>query len=143
MFSKSKTPSNGASPAAGKPRGAFSVLGFDVVVAGDVTATADLHIDGEVQGDIRCASLVLGETSRVTGGIVAENARLAGAVDGSIEARELVIERTARVSGDVTYETITIEPGGHVAGRLIPRGGTQVLDEPVTKTLQLIATAAE
>ena len=42
----------------------FSVFGTDVVVKGDVTASADLHVDGTVVGDITCASLVQGERSR-------------------------------------------------------------------------------
>ena len=39
----------------------FSVIGADVVIKGDVSATADLHIDGTIEGDIKCASLVQGE----------------------------------------------------------------------------------
>lgn len=95
----------------------FSVLGSDVTIRGDVEATADLHIDGMVEGDIKCASLVQGESSHVTGGIEAENARLAGKVTGSIKARELVILKSARIDGDVHYDALTIEQGAQVEGR--------------------------
>ncbi len=95
----------------------FSVLGSDVTIRGDVEASADLHIDGAVEGDIKCASLVQGETSKVTGGIEAETARLAGQVTGSIKARELVILKTARIDGDVAYDALTIEQGAQVEGR--------------------------
>ena len=69
---------------AGAPRtmassSTFSVFGTDVVVKGDVTASADLHVDGTVVGDITCASLVQGEGSPVEGSIKAETARLARA----------------------------------------------------------------
>jgi len=30
----------------------FSVIGPDVSIKGDVTATADLHVDGTIEGDI-------------------------------------------------------------------------------------------
>ena len=95
----------------------FSVIGTDVSIKGDISASADLHVDGEVEGDIKCASLVQGETSVVTGGIDAETARLAGKVVGSIRARELVVLRSARIEGDVQYDALTIEQGAHVEGR--------------------------
>ena len=95
----------------------FSVLGADVSIRGDIEASADLHIDGTVEGDIKCSSLVQGESSHVTGGIEAETARLAGKVTGSIKARELVILKSARIDGDVAYDALTIEQGAQVEGR--------------------------
>lgn len=100
----------------------FSVLGSDVVIKGDVTAQADLHLDGKVEGDVSCSSLVQGETGAIEGGVKAETARLAGKLSGSIEARELVILKSAQVEGDVHYETLTIEQGAQVEGRFAPKG---------------------
>jgi cytoskeletal protein CcmA (bactofilin family) len=99
----------------------FSVLGSDIAIKGDIQASADLHIDGSVEGDIACASLVQGETSSVTGAIKAESARLAGTVNGSITARELVILKTAKITGDVFYDALTIEQGAQVEGRFAHR----------------------
>ena len=50
----------------------FSVLGSDVAIKGNISAKADLHIDGRVDGDIACTSLVQGETSEIVGGVTAE-----------------------------------------------------------------------
>ncbi|MEP7211329.1 MAG: polymer-forming cytoskeletal protein [Alphaproteobacteria bacterium] len=102
---------------AGK-RGMFSVLGADVVVTGNIAATADLHIDGRVDGDVHCGSLVQGTESRIHGAVKAESARLAGAIEGSVSVRQLTIERAARITGDVEYETIAIENGASIDGRL-------------------------
>jgi cytoskeletal protein CcmA (bactofilin family) len=98
----------------------FSVIGSDVTIKGDIGATADLHIDGAVEGDIRCAALVQGESGRIAGAVIAETARLAGVVAGSITARELVILKTARIEGDVHYDALTIEQGAQVDGRFAP-----------------------
>ena len=98
----------------------FSVIGADVSIKGNVEATADLHVDGTVEGDTTCTSLVQGESSRIEGGIAADTARLAGTVKGTITVRELVILRSARIDGDVHYETLTIEQGARVNGRLAP-----------------------
>lgn len=152
MFSKSKTasksgsqsPSPVARPSAPKGSATFSVIGPDVVITGNISATVDLHIDGSVDGDISCAALVQGEGSRITGGIVADSARLSGMVDGSIAARELIIARTARVTGDVAYESINIETGGVVEGRFSVKGGAPLLTSEHESQLKLVtATPAE
>lgn len=96
----------------------FSVIGADVTIKGDLTASADLHVDGRVEGDIACASLVQGQSSEVHGQIEAESARLSGKVVGSIHAHELVILKSARVEGDIHYDTLTIEQGAEIEGRL-------------------------
>jgi len=99
----------------------FSVLGPDIVVTGDLTAKADLHLDGRIKGDIRCAALVQGEASEVAGSISADSARVAGKVKGAITAGVLVILKTARIEGDVTYGTLTIEEGAQVDGKFTSR----------------------
>ena len=99
----------------------FSILGSDVVVTGNVSASVDLHVDGKINGDLKCANLVQGEASEIKGAIVAETAKIAGLVDGSIDAKTLIVHATARITGDVAYETITIENGGKVDGKLSHR----------------------
>lgn len=99
----------------------FSILGSDVVVTGNIAASVDLHVDGKIEGDLKCANLVQGESSEIRGGVSAESAKLAGLVDGSIEAKVLIIHASARITGDVTYESVTIEQGAHVDGKLTHR----------------------
>ena len=101
----------------------FSVFGTDTIIKGDVSASADLHIDGRVEGDIACAALVQGERSTIHGAITAQSARLAGTVHGTITAGELVILKSAQIRGDLYYDTLTIEQGARVDGRLALRGG--------------------
>lgn len=108
----------------------FSVIGADVVIKGDIAATADLHVDGTIEGDIKCASLVQGEASSIHGAVLAESARLAGRVTGSITARELVILKTARIDGDVHYDALTIEQGAQVDGRFAPNARQPVKAVP-------------
>lgn len=121
MFSKKPAeplrPNGQHNSMAGNSSSTFSVIGSDVSIKGDISASADLHVDGSIEGDITCASLVQGETSTICGGITAETARLAGKVIGSIRARELVILRSAKIEGDVYYEALTIEQGAQIDGR--------------------------
>lgn len=110
-----------SAPARGGVQSTFSVLGADVVVTGNIAASVDLHLDGRVEGDISCATLVQGRDSVIQGAVTAEVARLAGTVEGSISVRELVIQASARITGDVTYESLTIEQGSQVNGRFSPK----------------------
>ena len=99
----------------------FSIIGSDVVVTGNLSASVDIHVDGRIEGDLTCANLVQGEGSEIRGAVVAESAKLAGLVDGSIEARDLIVHASARITGDVVYDNLTIEPGGQVEGRFTHR----------------------
>lgn len=123
MFSKKQGPRS--TPATTRPMASgatFSVVGPDVTITGNIEASADLHVDGRVMGDLTCAALVQGEKSVIEGAIVAERARLSGTVKGTIAARELVVLKSAHIDGDVTYETLTIEQGAAVNGRFAPKG---------------------
>ena len=123
MFSK-KMETDMAAPVSPRGGSTFSVFGADIAIKGDVAASADLHIDGKIEGDVTCTALVQGESSVIAGAIKAETARLAGTVRGSIDVAELVILRSARIFGDVHYDALTIEQGALVDGKFAPRGVT-------------------
>ena len=99
-------------------RGMFSVIGPDVIITGNVAAKEDLHVDGRIDGDLNCGSLIQGTASQINGAVKAETARLAGSIVGSVYVRQLTIERAARITGDVEYETVSIENGASIDGRL-------------------------
>ena len=130
MFSKSRPSQNSAPVPAAANRSAvsgnstFSVIGGDVVITGNIVAQVDLHIDGRVDGDVTCESLVQGDGSEIHGGITAQNAKLSGVVKGSIDVHDLVIESSARITGDVAYDTISIAQGGHVDGQFKHKNGS-------------------
>ena len=137
MFSKSSKSPRPVSPmsATGGKSIPFSLIGGDVTITGNLSASVDLHVDGHVEGDICCAALVQGPDSRITGHVTAQSARLAGLVDGSITAGELV-ESSARITGDVSYERITIEPGSRGEGRFSPK------DSQAPPEIRLLANEA-
>ena len=108
----------------------FSVFGPDIAITGDVQASADLHVDGRIEGDIVCQSLVQGEGSEIVGAICAQSARLAGTVRGSIDAGHLTILKSARIHGDVSYDALTIEQGAEVEGRFGHRSNSAAAQKP-------------
>lgn len=121
MFSKKAPSAPHAPQGKAMANSTFSVFGGDIRIKGDVHATADLHIDGHVEGDVSCTSLVQGESGEIIGAVRAESARLSGTVKGTITVRDLVVLKTARIHGDVHYDSLTIEQGAQVEGRFAPR----------------------
>lgn len=113
---------SGMSGASGK-NGNLSFVGPEVSIAGNISGNGDLHLDGSVEGDIHCASLILGPGGNVRGNIIADKATIAGTVGGTVNARALVIEKSARINGDLSYESVSIETGAQVDGRLTQRSG--------------------
>ena len=132
MFSKEK---KARAPGAGKAPGrtdkangsALSFIGPEVVISGDIATEARLHVDGRIEGDVRCTTLSQGEAGTIAGNIVAEEARLAGLVDGTVTARNLIL---ARVTGDVAYETLSIESGARIDGRFARRESAAAAEPP-------------
>lgn len=137
MFSKKPAPGTDL-PARSTAQGnamatpTFSVLGADLTIKGDITANAELHIDGKVEGDITCAGLVQGESSAIHGAIRAQTARLAGTVRGGIEVSQLIVLKSAKIEGDVRYDVLTIEQGAHIDGRLSHGLDTMGAETPLT-----------
>jgi cytoskeletal protein CcmA (bactofilin family) len=99
----------------------MSIIGGGITVTGNIEASVDLHLLGKVIGDVRCATLILGEQSAIRGSVYAERVRASGTIEGSVETKDLAVEATARLIGDVTYARIRIANGGIVDGRMTYR----------------------
>jgi cytoskeletal protein CcmA (bactofilin family) len=142
MFSR-KTETSVAPLKAGKagPPG-LSFFGPEMVISGDVSTSAQIHLDGRIDGNVRCAQLCQGNTGIIAGDIVADEARIAGLVQGTVNARNLIIEPSARVTGDVAYEVITIAAGARIDGRLARREALAA-GEDATAMLIVTPTAPE
>lgn len=115
-----------------------SVIGADTVITGNIEASVDLHIEGRVNGDVRCATLILGENSAVMGSVYADRVRVSGRIEGSVETKDLAIEATARVIGDVSYERLRIANGGIFEGNMKCKAADK--DRPDGSKLKLVET---
>jgi cytoskeletal protein CcmA (bactofilin family) len=141
MFSRSKQAPK-AAPKPGKSGSpGLSFIGSEVVISGDIATSAQLHVDGRVDGSVRCAQLCQGATGVVAGDIHADDVRLAGLVEGTVSGKTVVLEASARVSGDISYETISIAAGARVDGRLARREALAVGE--VLKTTPALADRSE
>jgi cytoskeletal protein CcmA (bactofilin family) len=120
MFSRDKTSGTLPRPARAGAQG-LSFIGPEVLVSGDLTTDAQLHVDGRIDGNVRCQQLIQGAAGIVAGNIQADEARIAGTVEGQVNVRALFVEASARIMGDIAYETISIDAGAQLEGRLARR----------------------
>ena len=118
MFSKAAKDDT-SEPSSSAPRGptAASLVANGVRMKGDITTDGDLHLDGDIEGDLKVGQLTVGETGSVTGTIQADSIEVHGRVSGTISARHVRLAATARVDGDITHGQLAIDAGAHFEGR--------------------------
>jgi cytoskeletal protein CcmA (bactofilin family) len=111
-----RPPSTNARPTeAGK-----SVIGNDLRIIGQsltIISRGTLQVDGEVEGDVGGAEIIIGEAGKVTGTVAAERVIVRGRVSGVIRAMTVALQPTARVEGDIHHMSLAIEDGAEFDGR--------------------------
>jgi cytoskeletal protein CcmA (bactofilin family) len=108
-----QTPARGARPATS----VVSVIGPDLLVTGNLETTGELRIEGDVQGDVYAARIVVGEQARVAGDLVADEIDIAGVVQGSIRGNTVTFRGGSHVEGDILHRKLTIEQGAYFEGK--------------------------
>jgi cytoskeletal protein CcmA (bactofilin family) len=104
----------------GSTPSAISTIGEDLTISGDVTSKGELHINGRVEGDVYCASLVLGENSEIDGNVTAEDVMIRGRLMGSVRGRRVMLQSTAHVEGDLLHKDLAMEQGAYFEGESRP-----------------------
>ena len=95
-----------------------SVISSDLKIKGDLESTGDITIDGTVEGNIKCRTLILGEEPEIKSSIEADTVRICGTFSGDVKARKVVLTKTAKVNGDIYHECLEVEEGATLEGRL-------------------------
>ena len=98
----------------------ISTIGEDLTITGNVTSKGELHLDGEIQGDVHCVALVLGENAQLNGSVVAEDVMVRGRLIGSVRALRVMLQSQAHVKGNLFHRSLSIEQGAHFEGESRP-----------------------
>jgi cytoskeletal protein CcmA (bactofilin family) len=94
-----------------------SIIGEDLTITGNVASKGEIQVDGEIQGDIRCSSLLLGDKAHVKGGVVAEDVVVRGHLLGTIRGVRITLQAPSHVEGDIFHESLAIEQGAYFEGK--------------------------
>ena len=93
-----------------------SIISTDVKMTGDLNCEGEIQIEGTIEGDIRTNSLLIGQTAKIKGEVVADSVRVHGTVYGQIKARTVILAKSAHVVGDILHEDLAIETGAFLEG---------------------------
>ena len=113
-----------AEPASGGPAAVPTHpldIGPRVQMRGDLTASGDLSVDGEIDGSIALPEhvLTLGSQARVMAPVAARRVHIAGQVVGDVTATEaVVLEATGSVTGNIVAPAVTIADGARFSGSI-------------------------
>ncbi|MEM9495607.1 MAG: polymer-forming cytoskeletal protein, partial [Pseudomonadota bacterium] len=93
-----------------------SIISADVSMRGNVNSAGEIQFDGELEGDIKAGSLIIGEKASVKGEVVCETVTVRGKVDGGIRAKSVSLASTAEIRGDILHSSLSVETGAHFEG---------------------------
>jgi cytoskeletal protein CcmA (bactofilin family) len=105
------------SPSASASKMVPSIIGEDLTITGNVTCKGEIQVDGEIQGDIHCGSLLLGDKSQVMGSVIAEDVVVRGRVVGSVRGLRVTLQAQSHVEGDIFHQSLAIEQGAYFEGK--------------------------
>ncbi len=100
-----------------------SVISKALKITGQLESTEDIQIEGQIDGDVRAASVKVGANAKVKGTVYGDTVELSGTIDGRIEARKVILTSTAHMSGDVVHQDIAIQSGAFIDGHCKPEYG--------------------
>jgi cytoskeletal protein CcmA (bactofilin family) len=96
-------------------------LGKSVVIKGELSASEDLTLYGQMEGSVTLPdhTLTIAPNADIKAAINANAVVILGAVTGNVTARERVeIQTTGSVAGDVTSPRLAMADGGSISGKV-------------------------
>ena len=98
-----------------------AAIGVSVAIKGEIRASEDVTVDGQVEGriDLPEHTLTIGPNATVVADINAKVVIVFGSVVGTIIAREKAdIRKTASVDGALTCGRLTVQDGATMNGKV-------------------------
>jgi cytoskeletal protein CcmA (bactofilin family) len=99
--------------------GEKSVIGNDLKIVGrglKIIGRGTLQVDGDVEGDVQAAEVLVGEKGKVAGMVAGQQVIVRGTVLGIICAHTVALQSSCHVESDVHHMSIAIEQGAHFHG---------------------------
>ena len=111
-----------------------SVIGNDLKIIGQglkIIGRGILQVDGEIEGDVQAAEVIVGEKGKVTGMVAGQQVIVRGKVSGVICGKTVALQGSSNVTGDVHHMSLLIEQGAMFDGRSRRAANEQALNSVV------------
>ena len=125
-----------------KPSRGKTIIGSGKRIVGDVTGAGTFTLHGECEGMLRIEGrVVLGESGKFAGAIIANEVIIGGIVEGDVKAKEkVVLLSTSRVNGDIHSPSIVIKRGARCEGDMTTEKSSNraefVIDEELVREVK-------
>src|SRR6478752_2562270 len=97
-----------------------SVIGNDLRIIGQglkIIGRGVLQVDGEIEGDVQGAEVIVGEKGQVTGMVAGQQVVVRGKVSGVVCGKTVALQASSQVNGDIHHMSFAIEQGAVFEGR--------------------------
>ena len=95
------------------------MIGEGVTITGTIKADNEVTIQGTIDGDVDCHTLIVSKTGNIKGNVKTEIMHVEGIVEGEININDLLhIKSDGSVTGKVFYGNIQIKEGGKLIGEI-------------------------
>ena len=95
------------------------LIGEGVTITGTIKAENEVTIQGCVDGDVDCHTVIVSKTGSMKGKLKAEIMKVEGKVEGEVNINDQLHIRTkGSVNGKVFYGSIQIDDGGKLLGEI-------------------------
>ena len=114
-------------------RAGATVLGPQAKVTGNIGGNEDIHVYGNIKGNVELrASLVVCAGGKITGDVQAANVVIDGEIKGDVEAADKIELRDgAKVTGNLAAVAIAISEGAFFQGN-VKMGASSKDDKPTS-----------
>ena len=102
----------------GSPGVLASHLSKAITVKGDLESDGELHIYGNVRGQVCADRLVVGPGGYLEGAVIARDVHIEGRLAGRIFALNVTLDSAAEVTGRIFHNTITVAKGARIDARM-------------------------
>lgn len=88
-------------------------ISHDTSIVGDIKTNGDIRIDGNLAGSIIAkGKVVVGNTGKIEGEVLCQNANISGDIKGKLQVAELLtMQSSAKVDGDILTGKLIVESG--------------------------------
>src|SRR4029079_5735253 len=105
------------------PRQQGTVIAKGLKIVGSVTAEGLVEVNGQIEGELHCTSLVIARGAHINGVVAAERVVVDGKVEGPIQGGEVILRSQAHVVGDIRHQSLAIEKGACFEGGAVQTHG--------------------
>jgi cytoskeletal protein CcmA (bactofilin family) len=107
-----------------------TIIDEGLKIVGSVTADGLVEVNGHIEGDLHCTSLIVSPKASISGGVEADRVVVNGRVEGPIRGGEVVLKSRAHVVGDIQHQSLAIESGAYFDGRSVRSPDSAMRKQP-------------